>query len=417
LFFEIDGQLYFAKDSGEIFRFEINDAVSYEEIESTSGTKYRIPSYDRKYKYTDKSRTFIGVGGALLNINETSDTLVVSSDYADKVKEGNPFHVITNYIVSGVDNKSLIHASLGTFVYDDYRKNMVIGGGSFDATLYAGVIVYDSTNNDYYIEIKPYKDNGTEIDQDRLNTIKNYFYDGRKVYLDNANGSNTGNAVINEEYRLVKVSDDPLDNRYYLYDSNNEKALLEGLNTVRISFVINDLAITKITNISDYGSSGAKQFKLIGDHDQVLDLIKYNNTNYTYAGVITEEDNVRAYYETAPYAMGSVVNLKTIWSWTIVNDTNLAGYIDVGYFASRKQGDYSYSIRSVPNSFGFDFSRYSFHTVEFLSRKLPATYSVQRTVPSVAYIRYLFKNFEESNIVLTTLNVVYTISNLLKGVK
>lgn len=389
LFFVIDDELYFANDKGEVFRFPLEE-----------------------FDYKDKARTFIGVGGTALTISESNDTIVVSSDYASKVKENAPFHLITKYTLGGEDVKSLVHASLGNFVYGVYRDNMINGGGVFDQTAYNGLIDWEHSR----IILKPFTETGA-VDLDRLNIIKNYFYDGKKVYLDLITSPNP-KVNVNVAYYLKHIdTGDFGDVTYELEDEYGNKADLSEITTMRVSFAVNHLSITKMTDIRDYGESGAKQFKLIGDHGQVLDLINYNNESYSYAGVITNEDNVKAYFETAPYAMGSIVSLKTIWSWTIVNDTALAGYMDVGFFASRKQGDYNIAVKSVPNSNGFDFSKYSFAIVEFLNRKLPATYGRTRTVPSVAYIRYLFKNFEDSNIVLTTLNVVYTIANFLKGVK
>lgn len=389
LFFVIDDELYFANDNGEVYRFPLEE-----------------------FDYKDKVRTFIGVGGAALTISESNDTIVVSSDYASKVKENAPFHLITKYTLGGEDVKSLVHASLGNFVYGVYRDNMINGGGVFDQTAYNGLIDWENSR----IILMPFTSDSA-VDLAKLNKIKNYFYDGRKVYLDLITSPNP-KVNANVAYYLKSVdTGDFGDITYELEDEYGNKADLSEITTFRLSFAVNHLSITKMTDIRDYGESGAKQFKLIGDHDQVLDLINYNNESYSYAGVITNEDNVKAYFETAPYAMGSIVSLKTIWSWTIVNDTALAGYMDVGYFASRKQGDYNIAVKSVPNSNGFDFSNYSFATVEFLNRKLPATYGRQRTVPSVAFIRYLFKNFEDSNMVLTTLNVVYTVANFLKGVK
>lgn len=389
LFFIIDDELYFANDNGEVYRFPLEE-----------------------FDYKDKSRTFIGVGGAALTISESNDTIVVSSDYASKVKENAPFHLITKYTVGGEDVKSLAHASLGNFVYGVYRDNMINGGGVFNQTAYNGLIDWENSR----IILKPFTSDGA-VDLAKLNKVKNYFYDGRKVYLDLITSPNP-KVNANVTYYLKSVdTGDFGDITYELEDEYGNKADLSEITTFRLSFAVNHLSITKMTDIRDYGESGAKQFKLIGDHDHVLDLINYNNESYSYAGVITNEDNVKAYFETAPYAMGSIVSLKTIWSWTIVNDTALAGYMDVGYFASRKQGDYNIAVKSVPNSNGFDFGNYSFATVEFLNRKLPATYGRQRTVPSVAFIRYLFKNFEDSNMVLTTLNVVYTVANFLKGVK
>ena len=136
-----------------------------------------------------------------------------------------------------------------------------------------------------------------------------------------------------------------------------------------------------------------------------------------YSGVITKEENVKSFFVTAPYALGGIALTKTIWEWIIANDTQLASYMDVGYLSSRKQGDYEMVIKSTSGSRQLDFSGINFEKIQFTSDKLPHVYARHRTVPNVNFIRFLFRNNEDSNMVLTALNVIYTISEYTKGVK
>lgn len=384
LFFEINDELYFANDEGKIYRFP-------QEI----------------LEFTDKSRTFIGIGGASLFIGD--DTIVASAQYKDDIQEGREFHLITTYSVSGVDVRSQVHANLGTFVEFNTRQNAISQGLPFDQTLYAGII------NGNEIELKPYNSEG-EIDVERLNDLSDVFFDGRIIYLDEFVGGST-DLKEDTPYKLVKSNDDPFDYKFKLVDENGEDSDLSSIEYFRLSFIVNDLEKTHITQVEDYGTSGAKQFKLIGDHDKILDLIHYAERDDRYSGVITKEDNVEAFYVTAPYSMGTIAYTKTIWQWTIANDTELASYMDVGYLTSRLQGDYEFVIKSASGSNQVNFNGFSFDKVQFTSDKLPHIYNKFRTLPNVGFIRFLFRNNENTNLVLTTLTVTYTISSSTKGVK
>ena len=387
IFFECDEELYFANDNGEICRFPVT-----------------------KKEYKDKTRTFVGVGGATLYIDSVNDTLVASAAYKDDIKEGRPFHLLTSYTIGGEDRKTQIYANLGSFVNKFHKQNVINNGGSLDQTAYVGLM--DTTNNT--IELKCFKANGDE-DTEKLLSIQDLFYEGREVYLDHF----VGDVYTLFTYRryFLKKYNENVSNVYQLVDNYGNVMSLLGINTVRMSFLVNDLAITHITDVSDYGSSGAKQFSLLGDHDKKLDLIYYNDEVGSYSGVITKEENVKAFFVTAPYSMNAITLTKTILQWVVANDTQLASLMDIGYFSSRKQGDYEMVVKSTFGTRQLNFNGWNFDKIQFTNDKLPHVYSKHRTVPNVNFIRFLFKNDEDSNMVLTTLNIVYTIAQFTKGVK
>lgn len=386
IFFECDEELYFANDEGKIYRFPIT-------------TK----------DYKDKARTFVGVGGATLYIDSANDTLVASATYKDEIKEGRPFHLLTSYNLNGEDRTTQIYANLGSFVNKFYKQNILNNGGSLDQTAFVGLM--DTTNNT--IELKCFKANGDE-DTSKLLSIQDLFYEGREVYLDHFVGE-VYTLFTYRRYFLKKYNENS-SNVYQLVDNYGNVMSLLGIDTVRMSFLVNDLAVTHITNVSDYDSSGAKQFSLLGDHDKKLDLIYYNDEIGSYSGVITKEDNVNAFFVTAPYSMGAITLTKTIWQWVVANDTQLASLMDIGYFSSRKQGDYEMVIKSTYGTRQLNFNGWNFDKIQFTNDKLPHVYSKHRTVPNVNFIRFIFKNDEDSNMVLTTLNIVYTIAQFTKGV-
>lgn len=380
LFFESDGELYFGNDDGEIYRFPLDSK-----------------------EYTDKERKFVGLGGVGLTVSTSNDSLVYTGeDYADEIKEGREFHIITTFTQVGFeDRSSLMYASLGYFIHEEYRRNVN------SLLAYSGVITTRNT-----LRIEKYKSDKS-VDVSGTLDIQELYYDGREVYFDDYFG------IINpteegSRYFLKKVAE----NEYQVVRFAGEVLNLQTVYTIRMSFLVNDLAITRITDVSDYNTSGAKQFKLIGDHDKVLDLIQYGSSAPTaYKGVITKEENVSAYFITAPYSMSSITLTKTIWQWIIANDTALASYMDVGYLSSRKQGDYEMVVKSTQGTRQFAYEGLNFEKIQFTSDKLPHVYSRNRTVANVNFIRFIFKNDKDSNMVLTTLNVVYTIAEFTKGVK
>ncbi len=360
-FYEYDDELYFADTKGNISKF------NSEFIE-----------------YNDKHRTYIGVGGAYLSIDEANDSIITSAEYKDQVVDGNDFHLITRYTFNGVDQNSLIHASLGSVIEKQYLEN----NKDIDAEQFCGVI-------------------DSERDVIIVSKNQNLFDNGKEIYLDKLVGN--GHQVnVNTVYKLVKVAQ----NTYKL-----ENASWFGLDTVRISSVITDQSITKITDAKDYGGSGAKQFKLLGDHDTILDLINYDNRDNKYSAVITSKKAVKAKFITAPYALNTLLNTKTIHQWVIANDTNLASYMDVGYLTNHKQGDYGMAIEQSSGSSQLNLGQLAFDKIQFTSDNLPHIYAKNKTLSNIGFIRFLFKNDMPTNMVLTTLQIVYTYSSPTKGVK
>lgn len=387
LFFEIDNELYFADNNGNFYKFKTNAS-----------------------SYVDTPRTFVSNGGVLLcndqdeenpdldgdgfAISETENAILISNNYASEVVEGRDFHLITTYTNNNVDTSCLMHASMGSFINKHYK-------GSFNKEDYVGEI-----NTDYNSPL-----NNT-ISLFETSDVFELYYEGRKVYLDMITTDGVKHVFIDTPYTLKKALDEPLDYSYYLIDENGNIANLLGVNSMRLSIIVNELEIAKITNVREY-RSGGKVFNLIGDHDKLLDVIFYNNRNDRYSGVITDKLNIEAYYRTKPYNMGTTLYEKTVWSWSIVNDSGVASSTDVGYITSRKQKGFNLVMDS--NEFettGFDFSK-----VQFTNNEAPYVYVKNRILANITFIEFVFKNDSDSNMVLSQFSLLYSQSQFTRGVK
>lgn len=401
-FFELDDELYFSDTNGNICRF-VNDA-----------------SINRQ----DKPRTYIGLAGTTLDIDANNDTIIVSKDYADDVVNGNEFHLLNKIskITGDITDESQVYATMGLFIDSNARDTYLEQGiSTFDQTAYAGLI--DADNNE--LIVMPYNSNG-DIDYERMNDINLLFYDYKVIYLDKIEG-NTSYLAVDKAYRLKRVeSESSFDYRYNIIDSEEKVIDLHGITSFRVNFRVNGLAMAYIIDVEDYGTDGGKQFKvglpLKADEDDTnyvaLDLVYYNDRNGTYQGVITKRVNVNSYFITKPFNLGHDLYQKSIYTWSVINDSQIASRMDVGYIASRSYADFEIAVKEIGGARQLSFEQgYNFEKLHFTNDLLPHIYNKYKLVPRVGFIRFIFKNDEGTRMVISKLDIIYTYSLLMKGVK
>ena len=400
-FFELDDELYFSDNDGNINRFVENERI------------------ERK----DKPRIYVGLGGTTLSIDANTDEIIVSSTYKDEIKTGREFHLLSviSSITGEVTDESQIYANMGLFINKNLRdyniQNNVI---SFDQTAYAGLINPDTNE----IIIKPYNAQGN-VDNAKLTDIALFFYDGRPIYIDQITGVYP-NVAVDRRYTLKRVETiDMFDIRYKILDSQNNVVDLLGINVMRLSFRVNELAVAYITDVTDY--SGSKKFKVgvplkaneSGDVMMPIDLIYYNNRSTgTYKGVITDHVKVLSYFIPKAYNLGHDLYQKSIYMWSIINDSSIPSMMNVGYIASRKYGDFQVAVKEVGGARQLSFSEgFNFDKIHWTNDKLPHIYNRNKILPRVGFIRFIFFNDEGTRMVLSKLEIIYAYSLLMKGVK
>ena len=400
-FFELDDELYFSDNNGNINRFVENERI------------------ERK----DKPRTYVGLGGTTLSIDANTDEIIVSSTYADEIKVGREFHLLSviSSITGEVTDESQIYANMGLFINKNLREyniqNNVI---SFDQTAYAGLIDPDTNQ----IIIKPYNSQGN-VDYERMTDIALFFYDGRAIYIDAITGVYP-EVAVDRRYTLKRVQTiDMLEFVYQIVDEQGNVVELTGTNIMRLSFRVNELSVAYITDVSDY--SGGKKFKVgvplkadeNGNVMVPLDLIYYNNRSTgTYKGVITDHVKVISYFIPKAFNLGHDLYQKSIYMWSIINDSSIPSMMNVGYIASRKYGDFKVAVKEVGGARQLSFSEgFNFDKIHWTNDKLPHIYNRNKILPRVGFIRFIFFNDEGTRMVLSKLEIIYAYSLLMKGVK
>lgn len=373
LLMKIEDKIYVAYDSlkedneyewyvlddinADIF-FEIDNELYFSD---TIGNICRFNTDE--YYFKDRDRVYTSLGSAM----PSGNTITISGTYTTEISDGDKVLMLGHY------------------------SNNVV------APLYYKIGSITSGSNPNRLEFDGYTtttDNKTKI---ILNSVNESFYDGLKVYLigDSVDGT----------YKL-EVVDDTIGQEYYIKNSSNNYVDLS--NSVAFSVYVS----TKDKNlvVDDYDSTN-HTFNLV---NELGDAVTFYTTGSTgYSCIITHERNVEALYETKPYDMGSIAYDKTIFQYTIANDTNLESITNLGYLANRKQG----TVALARGSQGLRFEAYDFHTVSFKNDGLPHIYTKYRLVPNVNFIRFAFSNDQDSNMVLSQLTFIYMISGQVRGSK
>lgn len=387
-FFEVDEELYFANTKGELCKFKYEDTHK---------------------DYTDKPRTFIGQGGvlpiAMDDLNNANKLVFNFAKYKDTFENGDYLSVLAN------ESKNSIYGLIGKFV----AKDTVINQG-LDFQDFQGLI--DREHG--YFKI----DAGDEIESNgytKSQNLKELLSNNRVVYLDQIQyvGSPSTNAV-GVPYTLVTVDDYGEDLPPYCFRLRRQDgsyADLNNLEMVRVSFQIGDNSI--ITNKEVDEENQVLSCQLIGDHNLLIDLIQYNNqATESFAAVVTKKQNVEAYWVTRPFDMNQPMNLKHIFYWLVKNDSELASHTDLGSLVNSSvalksildKGE-SIVLKSQVSDNELDLGATSIESWTTDVNGLPKSHMSDKTVEDIESIAFVFKNYDDTNMVLSNLSVEYTVGN------
>lgn len=147
--------------------------------------------------------------------------------------------------------------------------------------------------------------------------------------------------------------------------------------------------------------------------------ITYPNNSELYIS-FTKNMPIKSYYYTKPINFGTTVYEKTIYSFSIVNDSKIASHMEIGYLASNKYSSYTMlkSLHEEVPTRNLFLEEFTFGKVDFLADKLPHIFNRPKKIPRIAYISFIFRNDDEtSRMVISELSIIYTITKMSRGVK
>jgi hypothetical protein len=118
-------------------------------------------------------------------------------------------------------------------------------------------------------------------------------------------------------------------------------------------------------------------------------------------------DNVVAYFVTAPFNFGSNSQYKTIERFVLTNDTRVDSYLEILYIASN-QADTFKEITNSNNN--LNFSNITMTNLYFGSAYLPLPFTLRANIRNVSSIMFKFYNDRDDNACLTNLTMLYYVT-------
>jgi len=374
-FIEIDDVIYFGNDNG-VFGKLFNGI------------------------YQDIERVFVGKAQSILaTLSEGDETitidtnlmaeLIATSDYTFKViADNDSYHNHIFYQIAKMNNVK----KADTDLYIDEANNrieivgMVNGVENSDRKLY--LINKIRENDVYYLN---YLFGSTvKIDADATSPFTNFGDKYKFVYVENP----TGNDYFTIQKGIV-------DNGILTFVD----VTTNGLNNAGLCKRLDhDCDISDI----DHDNSLFK-LKLDGEY---LDLVKYGYQPYyrNFKAQISEWKNVEAYYIVAPMVMGNLNNFKTIWGFTLTNDTDLPSELYITYASNKIPISSTKTLAGISQAaLTLNFDDMDFTKVDFDKLVVPRTYTIHRVLAYQKFICFGFKNSNNTNAVLSAMSVTYTI--------
>ena len=278
----------------------------------------------------------------------------------------------------------------------------------------------------YYQDRKLYKYNVVQYDNENsefyFSNIHPDVVEGQKVLLYNSDGTYLYRKLSTTNYTESegKISE----TTYKIVDGSMVEAKIPSLESMgSIDYYIRldesyQVIISSATN-REVNSTSYKGVKLADHYGEITPSVLWNydfthlSGNDTTQLTIIKEEPVVAYYLTKPFNFGTSMYEKTIWGFTVINDTGLGSDTGLSYVSNREERD----IQSQISSNGIDLNEYNYDHFSFANDNLPHMYTRYKVISRVSFIRFAFKNNESTNMVLTELTLLYSVSRLTRGIK
>lgn len=365
---EINNVMYFGTHDGELFRF--NDT------------------------YRDARKIFVGYGVVRLSVNEETE-LITASNYLRQIDTTKKHYFRPVPLADLVSN--YIYYSLGT----------VINNSSADCDFYV-----NNADNRNVIELVA-RVNGV-ANSDRRKLLLNRIKDGVPVYFNGiyssvtniecADGSVLADAWGKPYYLKEYDGTDSLHHLYQVIDENGNITPIKELYRARLCLRVTE--DTEMVNIDTTNST----FQLKAD-GEILDIVQYNNQSLSaFRGEVIEYSNVEAFYIPRPETMGTLEQLKTVYSFTLTNDSNVPSELDLCYATNKIPTEKLKTLASISKEqLGFSFEDFNFEKVDFDKNIVPRTYTHKRVLSGVKFLCLAFRNYKDTNSVLGSTTITYTL--------
>lgn len=382
------------------------DVKDIQVVVKVGKTIYFGNSYGEFYKfndiYDDIKKVFIGAGGGILaSEGEGDNTVVVSQQVINQLDENGKYKF--SIIPSGKEDTSYMYYSIGNI------SNVKSGNLDFYVNL---------THN--ALELLCLRNGSEDFNEQKRFTA--FIREGRNVYLNHIQSESTigcavGSdlAIYYKKYYLKRYVPDTLHeggDLYKLYDAetNEEISMNELYRAVLCYRLDEEYDVVEI-------DKDENSFKLHLEGEE-LDLVRYADQLYSRAfqAEIKSYKPVPAFYITKPYTLGDLNYFKTIWQYTLTNDTNIPSELELTYASNKIPYESTKTLAKISvDKFSFSLDSFDFRKVDFDKNVTPRTYTNSRILPRQKFICFGFRNYNNTNSVLSSMSIIYSIPHASYG--
>lgn len=365
-FLEKDNEIYFANDKGDLYKYNKDSFVDVKKIFS-----------DYTLKYSND--------GKLIVDREVVEEIEQKQDEEFTFKSLTP---------QDADYKQKVF----------YKVALL----NSDATDENANIYIDNTNN--WLEVK---------DNTILLENTDYYLDGY-IEADISSSQTNLHNCIGKKFRVKQTSVDGLEHgdRFHLYKvENNEETQVDivAFFNARLCCCIEDEEV-EVSYYHKKESSSSSEFNTItlSKDGNVIELVRYGDQldEHLFKSEIRNRKNVEAFYITAPFILGSLDYFKTIWSYTLTNDSGIPSEIEISYASNKiplvdiKKMSY---ISLTKEAIGISLNDLNYHKVDFDKLVVPRTYTFNRVLARQKFICFAFRNYNDTNAVLSAMSITYSL--------
>ena len=352
--------------------------------------------------YDDIKKVFIGAGGGILaSEGEGDNTVVVSQQVINQLDENGKYKF--SIIPSGKEDTSYMYYSIGNI------SNVKSGNLDFYVNL---------THN--ALELLCLRNGSEDFNEQKRFTA--FIREGRNVYLNHIQSESTigcavGSdlAIYYKKYYLKRYVPETLHeggDLYKLYDAetNEEISMNELYRAVLCYRLDEEYDVVEI-------DKDENSFKLHLEGEE-LDLVRYADQLYSRAfqAEIKSYEPVPAFYITKPYTLGDLNYFKTIWQYTLTNDTNIPSELELTYASNKIPYESTKTLAKISvDKFSFSLDSFDFRKVDFDKNVTPRTYTNSRILPRQKFICFGFRNYNNTNSVLSSMSIIYSIPHASYG--
>lgn len=382
-FLEKDDVIYFANDKGRLFRYNKN----YEDV---------------KKIYSDLT----------LNYSSENGYLVVSDNVIKEILD-------TKYIDDYGDEK----------YWNFYFKPLTHENDDYKEKIFYHVAFMSNLSSDEKADIYIDNENGCLCVKDSSlvlteNTIYclNSYFDGRQetsgIAYSGSPSISFGRKIKVEQ--LVFDGDTTYFEKYKMYqliDNEWEEIDLELLQAAELCCCVetNEVYVAGFYDRKAQTPYGEANYLVLSNSEgKVVKLVQYGDQeiNQIFKAELRSYRNVEAFYITAPFIFGSLDSYKTVYSYTITNDTGIPSELEVAYASNKlplvEMKKMSY-ISLTKESLGINLGDLNFSKIDLDKTVVPRTYTRHRVLPRQKFMCFAFRNYNNTNAVLSSMSVTYAV--------